>query len=88
MKKNNQIENHFAENLKFLRKENKLSQDFLGSLIDVDYSTIGKYETGKRSPSAENGIILSRYFNYTYDEMITKNLKEDFLKKNKKNKGE
>lgn len=86
MKKNNQIENHFAENLKFLRKKNKLSQDFLGSLIDVDYSTIGKYETGKRSPSAENGIVLSRYFNFTYDDMITKNLKNDFINKKEEKK--
>lgn len=86
MKKNNQIENHFAENLKFLRKKNKLSQEFLGKLINVDYSTIGKYETGKRSPSAENGIVLSRYFNFTYDEMITNDLKNDFLNKKDKEK--
>lgn len=78
MKRNNQIINYFSKNLKFLRIHNKLSQESLAKLIDVDYSTIGKYETGQRSPSAENGIILSHYFNQSYDDMITKDLKKEF----------
>ena len=79
MNKNSTIENHFAKNLKFFRKRNNLSQEFLGNLIGVDYSTIGKYETGQRSPSAEKGIILSRYFNKTYDEMITKDFQKELI---------
>lgn len=79
MKKNNIIHNYFAKNLKFLRKQNNLSQEFLGKLIDVDYSTIGKYETGQRSPSAEKGILLSRHFNKTYDDMITKDFEKEFI---------
>lgn len=74
MDANKKIHNHFAKNLKHLRKINNISQEALGKVIGVDYSTIGKYETDQRSPSAENGIILSHYFGYTYDEMITKDL--------------
>lgn len=84
MTKKNTIQNYFAKNLKFFRKQNNLSQEFLGDLIGVDYSTIGKYETNQRSPSAEKGILLSRYFNKTYDEMITKDFQQEFIDNQKK----
>lgn len=67
------MENNFASNLKFLRLQNNLTQEELGKRLGKDYSTIGKWENGTRSPIMEDVIKIAEYFNVNLSELIASN---------------
>jgi transcriptional regulator with XRE-family HTH domain len=86
----------FGERLKKLRTNRHMTQEELGAIFNppLSQSTCGTYENGKRQPTLENLVVISKYFNVTTDyllgltdEVITtkdenpKELKE-FLKRN------
>lgn len=50
------MNNNFAFNLKHIRQEKGLTQEQLGKMMGKDYSTIGKWENGTRSPIMEDVI--------------------------------
>lgn len=60
----------FAERLKELRNENNLSQAKLAKELNVDCSTIAKYETCKISPSVEMLILIARYFKVSVSYLL------------------
>lgn len=62
--------NKFGEVLKDLRKKNKLTQDKIGKLVNVDRSNVANYEAGKRQPTIESLIILSDFFRVSLDYLI------------------
>lgn len=53
-----------------LRKEKGLSQVALAKELDVDCSTIAKYETGDRLPDLVMLCKLADYFNVTTDYLV------------------
>ena len=67
------MDNNFAFNLKRIRQEKGLTQEQLGKLIGKDYSTIGKWENGTRSPIMEDIIKLSDILNVDIKNLITDN---------------
>ena len=67
------MNNNFAFNLKYIRQEKGLTQEQLGKLMNKDYSTIGKWENGTRSPIMEDVIKLSDIFNIDIKDLIEKN---------------
>lgn len=62
--------NNFTNNLKILRKKNKLTQDELGELLSVSGKTVSSWEKGRSEPKIDILIRLSDYFNVTIDELI------------------
>lgn len=58
------------ENLKMLRKSQKLSQKALGDKISLSGNTIGQYENNEREPGVETLKKLARYFNVTIDYLV------------------
>lgn len=64
------MENNFANNLRHLRIQNGLTQEELGKKLNKDYSTIGKWENGSRSPIMEDVIKIAEYFNISLQELI------------------
>ena len=60
---------NLSDKIRELRKKKKLTQEELASVIGVERSTIGKYETGVR-PSTEILSILADYFGVTVDYLI------------------
>ena len=44
---------NFAERLKELRTQKKLSQTHLGKLIGLHYTQVGRYERGESKPSSD-----------------------------------
>lgn len=54
-----------------LRKSAGLSQAALASRIGVSPSAIGMYEQGRREPSGDLLIALSRQFNVSVDYLLT-----------------
>ena len=64
------MENNFSHNLKQLRIQNNMTQEELGKLLNKDYSTIGKWENGTRSPIMEDVIKISQIFNISLEKLI------------------
>ena len=71
------MNNNFAFNLKHLRLEKGLTQEQLGKLINKDYSTIGKWENGTRSPIMEDVIKLSNILDVDIKDLINKDYEID-----------
>jgi len=64
------MQNNFANNLKHLRNQNGLTQEELAKILHKDYSTIGKWENGSRSPIMEDAIKLADYFHVSLQTLI------------------
>lgn len=64
------MNNNFAFNLKHIRQEKGLTQEQLGKMMNKDYSTIGKWENGTRSPIMEDLLKLSDILNVDLKDLI------------------
>lgn len=62
--------NHFRENLKYFRSEEKISQADLSKETGINQKTIGAYEEGRATPKPDALIILADYFGIRVDELI------------------
>ncbi len=60
----------FSENLRRLRKEQKLCQQELSKKLDVSTKTISHWETGYTEPSITQLIFLADFFDVTIDELV------------------
>lgn len=60
----------FGKILRQLRKEKGLTQVELASILNLDASSISKYEKADVSPSAEVLIKVSKYFNVSTDFLL------------------
>lgn len=60
----------FSEQLKKIRKENKLTQKELAEQLNIAQSTIAMYENGKREPDAANLQKIADHFKVTIDFLL------------------
>ena len=70
---------NFPENLKKLRKINKLSQLDLAEKLGVTRQSISYYENGNVEPSINFIIQLSSLFNYSIDSLLFEKHDTDLL---------
>lgn len=56
--------------LEELRKEMDLSQEMLGSILDVSRQTISSLENGRYNPSLILAFKISRYFNKRIEDIF------------------
>lgn len=56
------MENYFANNLRKLRQNKKLSQNKLGERVGYNQTTIARWEDKEMSPSVENVLKLAELF--------------------------
>ena len=63
-----------AQNLKYLRSKNKLSQQDLADAMTLPRTTLGDYERGKTEPNIATLIKFSDYFKLKIDDLVRKNL--------------
>lgn len=61
----------FCENLSYLRKMNKLSQEELAERLDVSRQTLSKWETGESLPDIEKCQLLASTFDVSLDELVS-----------------
>lgn len=59
--------------IKELRKQHRISQKELASVIQVSQQTIGGWETGRTEPGIEFIQKLANYFDVTTDYLLGKN---------------
>ena len=64
------MENNFASNLKHLRLQAGMTQEELAKKLDKDYSTIGKWELGQRSPIMTDVIRIANLFDVSLEKLI------------------
>ncbi|NFI07683.1 helix-turn-helix transcriptional regulator [Clostridium botulinum] len=60
----------FSNKLYSLRKQKGLSQDELGSKLNVSRQTISKWELGETTPELEKLIALGDFFQISLDELV------------------
>jgi transcriptional regulator with XRE-family HTH domain len=65
---------YIAENLKFLRKDKKLTQAQLSEKIGVKRSVLGAYEEGRAEPKYNTLLVIADHFKVSIDDLLLKNL--------------
>ena len=64
-----------ADNIRYLRRKNNMSQDFIAEKLGYkSYTTIQKWETGVSEPSLEKLSELSKIFNIDIDDLVSRDL--------------
>lgn len=81
--------NFFAENLKFLRKQKKLTQSAFAKKIGINRPKIGSYEEGRAEPSLETLQNIAHFFKIKMDDLVEIKLEENtvYPKKDIQGKG-
>ena len=64
------MQNNFASNLRHLRIQARMTQEELAKKMDKDYSTIGKWELGLRSPIMTDVIKIAELFHVSLEKLI------------------
>ncbi len=64
--------------LKEIRKLKNLNQQKVALDLHISREALSHYENGKREPSLELLVLMSKYFNVSIDYLITG---KDFIKK-------
>ncbi len=67
------MKKHNLANLKILRKEAGLSQAELAAALEIERSTVAKYETGDRSPDIETLCKIADVLQISTDELLGRN---------------
>lgn len=57
----------FAERLKELRNDNKLSQNSLAKQLGISQATINKWEKCIIVPTLDSAVIVAKFFNVSVD---------------------
>ena len=60
----------FSENLRSIRLEKGLTQQYLADALGVTRSTVAAYECGRIEPSIEKILILSSSLGASLDELM------------------
>lgn len=84
------MNNYFMSNLKFLREKKGISQNKLAQMINVNQTTIARWEDENRVPTIEKAIEVSIALNIPLNDLIGKDLriKENQSSKNISNENE
>ena len=61
----------FMIGLKIIRKKKKLNQQKVAMDLNISREALSYYENGKREPSLELLLAMSRYFNVSINYLIT-----------------
>lgn len=69
------MENYFADNLKKLRQNKKLSQNKLGEKVGYNQTTIARWEDKEMSPSVENVLKLADLFDVDLATLLGREIK-------------
>lgn len=64
-----------SENIKFLRKYFRYTQEQLAEKINIKRSLLGAYEEGRADPRLNNLLNISHLFKVSVDTLISKDLK-------------
>ena len=64
--------NELGENIYFLRKRKKLTQEEFAKKMKISNKTVSKWETGYSIPKFDDLLKISKYFNVPINVLINK----------------
>lgn len=84
MKKQKNSNNYTNMNVKYLRERKGIAQGELAEALNIDQSTLAKWEAGTRKITLEWSMKIAEYFNVFIGDFISTDLKnnEEFQKEN------
>lgn len=66
----------FAENLRYLRKQKKLSQTGLAEALGLSRSNIASYEFGGSEPNIKRLLAIGKFFGISLDALLGQNIEK------------
>ncbi len=69
--------NYLSKNIKFLRLQNKLTQEDIANVVGKARSLISAWESDDRDITTEDIIKLSDYFGVSMDELVGKDFQSN-----------
>lgn len=63
-----------SDNIKFIRKENNLSQEQLAEQLGVSRQAVSKWESGQSYPEMDKVLLICKLYNYNIDEKMSRRL--------------
>ena len=70
----------FGENLKLIRKQKNISQEFLAEKLGVARQSVSKWETGENYPSMQNIMCLCTIFKCKVNDLVHEDFNDiDFM---------
>lgn len=63
-----------ANNLKYLRRQRELSQDYLSELLNISRQACSNYETSRRTPDLDTLLFLSGFYQVGLNDLVLGNL--------------
>ncbi len=75
------MNNTFGNNLRALRKNQKLTLEALGKILNISKSTLSDYEVGKTSPPIDICEKIAFYFGKKIDDLQKSDSVENLIKK-------
>lgn len=70
-------ENYTNKNVKYLREIKRITQEKMSSDLNIDQSTLAKWEKNTRKITLEWAINIANYFNINVGDFITKDLSKN-----------
>ncbi len=77
------MNNYFSTNIKFIREQKGLSQNKFGELLNVNQTTIARWEDENRIPTIDKAIDISLKLNIPLNDLVGRDLR---IKEQKKKK--
>lgn len=68
---------NFSKNLKFLREQKNLSQNKLAAMLNVNQTTVARWENGEISPSIDNVLDVADVLNVSVSDLTGRCLSND-----------
>lgn len=76
--------NFTNKNVKYLRELKKIPQNRMAEELEINQSTLAKWENGTRQITLDWAISLAAYFSIPIGDFISKDLKKDFINNKEK----
>lgn len=70
------MKDHFAENLRYLRKRKSISQSVLANELNYTRSNIASYEFGGSEPNIKRLTEIAKYFDVSLDHLLGVNIEK------------
>ena len=64
------MNNYFSTNIKFIREQKGLSQNKFGELLNVNQTTIARWEDENRIPTIDKAIDISLKLNIPLNDLV------------------
>lgn len=78
------MNNYFSTNIKFIREQKGLSQNKFGELLNVNQTTIARWEDENRIPTIDKAIDISLKLNIPLNDLVGRDLRIKEQKKKKR----